>query len=192
VAGWRSFVAVELSTEVTEGVRRVQGGLKERIVRVSWVRAEGIHLTLKFLGDVNPDRIEAIVSKVKEASQARGPFTIEIRGCGAFPNAKNPRVIWIGVDDPSGALRELQVKIEQGMEQIGFAREERGYTPHLTIGRLRSGKGTGGIAEALEASKESDLGTMEVREVCLFRSQLKPTGAEYIKLKVIPLRHIPG
>jgi 2'-5' RNA ligase len=70
---------------------------------------------------------------------------------------------------------------------MGFTREGRGYTPHLTIGRLRSGKGSGGVAQALEATKECDLGIMAVREICLFRSQLKPTGAEYTKLKVIPL-----
>ena len=187
MAGWRSFIAVELSTEIAEGVRRIQAGLKERTKSVSWVRPGGIHLTLKFLGDVDPGRVEGIASTVEECIRGIGPFFIGIRGCGGFPNPRNPRVIWIGVDDPGGELKELQAKVEQGMEEMGFAREGRAYTPHLTIGRLRSGKGSGGVAQALEATKECDLGTMEVREICLFRSQLKPTGAEYTKLQTIPL-----
>jgi 2'-5' RNA ligase len=187
VAGWRSFIAVELSAEIAAGVRRVQAGLRERLAGVSWTRPEGIHLTLQFLGDVDPDRIEGIASKAEQGVKAIAPFTIGVRGCGGFPNARRPRVIWIGIDDPRGALKELQAKIEQGMEEMGFAREERAYTPHLTIGRLRSGKGGGEVAPAIEAMKGCDLGSMEVREICLFRSQLKPTGAEYTKLKVIPL-----
>jgi len=190
VAGWRSFIAVELSTEIAAGVRRVQGGMRERAAGVSWARPEGIHLTLRFLGEVDPNRIEGIASKAEECVKGRGPFTIGIRGCGGFPHAKNARVIWIGIDDQSGELKGLQARVEKGMEEMGFTKEGRGrgYTPHLTIGRLRSGKGRGAVAQALEAMKESDLGTMEVREICLFRSHLKPTGAEYTKLKTIPLK----
>ena len=187
MAGWRSFIAVELSKDIAGGVRRIQEGLRDCTTGVSWVRPEGIHLTLKFLGDVDPGRVEGIASTIEASVKAIGSFFIGIRGCGGFPNPRNPRVIWIGVDDPGGELKELQAKVEQGMEEMGFAREGRTYTPHLTIGRLRSGKGKGDVAQALEATKECDLGTMAVREICLFRSQLKPTGAEYTKLKVIPL-----
>ncbi len=187
MAGWRSFIAVELSTEIAEGVRGIQKGLRERTAGVSWVRPEGIHLTLKFLGDVDPGRVEGIASTAEASIKAIGPFFIGIRGCGGFPNPRNPRVIWIGVEDPAGLVKELQARLEQGMQEMGFAREGRAYTPHLTIGRLRSGKRKGEVAQALEAMKGCDLGTMEVREICLFRSQLKPTGAEYTKLKVIPL-----
>jgi 2'-5' RNA ligase len=188
VTGWRAFIAIELSREIAEGVRRIQAGLRERTKDVRWVRPEGIHLTLKFLGDVDPDRIEGIASQAEEDVKTIGPFTVGVRGCGGFPQDRYPRVIWIGVVDPNDALKELQARVEQGMEGMGFAREERVYTPHLTIGRLRSGKGKGKVAQALEAMKACDLGTMEVREICLFRSLLKPTGAEYTNLKIIPLK----
>jgi len=188
VAGWRCFIAVELSTEIAEGVRRVQKGFRERLAGVSWTRPEGIHLTLRFLGDVDPGRIEEIASKAEAGIKTIGPFSIGVKGCGGFPNPRNPRVIWIGVEDASGLLKQLQARVEQGMEELGFAGEGRGYTPHLTIGRLRSGKGKGEVGQAIEAMKGCDLGSMEVQEICLFRSQLKPTGAEYTKLKVIPLR----
>jgi 2'-5' RNA ligase len=191
VAGWRSFCAVELSAEIAAGVRRIQGALQERATGVRWVRPEGIHLTLKFLGEVEADRIEAIVHKAEAAIQGVGPFTVGIRGGGGFPTPKNPRVIWIGVKDQSGMLKELQARVEAGMAELGFARERKGYTPHLTVGRVRSGKGGKPVAQALDALRENDLGSMEVREVILFRSHLKPTGAEYTKLGSFPLEAAP-
>ena len=187
IIGWRTFFAVELSDAITTGVRRIQQELQGNAAGVRWVRPEGIHLTLRFLGGVAPERIEGIVDQAEQRVQALSPFTIGIRGCGGFPTAKNPRVIWIGVHDPSGALKALQAKVEAGMVKVGFLKEERAYTPHLTLGRMHPGKGQGMIAQALEAVRESDLGQMEVREICLFRSHLKPTGADYTKLKVIPL-----
>ncbi len=192
MAGWKSFFAVELSAEIAAGVRRIQGALRERAVGVRWVRPEGIHLTLRFLGEVDPDLIEGIVRTTEKAVQGISPFTVGIRGGGGFPSAKNPRVIWIGVEDPSGMLTQLQARVEGGLEGLGFAREGRAYTPHLTVGRLRSGKGRGGaLAQALDAIRASDLGTMDVQEVILFQSHLKPTGAEYTKLGSVPLRVAP-
>lgn len=191
MAGWRSFFAVELSAEITAGVRRIQGALQGRATGVRWVRPEGIHLTLKFLGEVETDRIEAIVHKVEAVIQGASPFTVRIKGGGGFPTPKNPRVIWIGVEDQSGMLKDLQARVEAGMAELGFTREKRGYTPHLTVGRVRSGKGSKSVAQAINALRENDLGSMEVREVILFRSHLKPTGAEYTKLGSFPLEAAP-
>jgi 2'-5' RNA ligase len=191
VAGWRSFFAVELSAEIAVEVRKIQGALKERATGVRWVRPEGIHLTLKFLGEVEQDRIEAIVRKAEGAIQGVGPFTVGIRGGGGFPTVKNPRVIWIGVEDHSGMLKQLQTRIEAGMAELGFTQEKRGFTPHLTVGRLRSGKGSKTVAQAIDAIRTSDLGSLEVREIILFRSHLKPTGAEYTKLGSFPLEAAP-
>jgi 2'-5' RNA ligase len=185
---WRLFFAVELSQEIQAGVRRIQQDLRQQTTGVRWVRPEGIHLTLRFLGEVAPERIEDIWSRVASGVQTIDPFTIGVRGCWGFPIAKKPRVIWIGIQDPNGSLKAMQAKVETGVVEFGFPREERGYNPHLTLGRLHPGKGQGMIAQAIEATRAADLGEMEVREVCLFRSQLKPTGAEYTKLKVIPLR----
>jgi 2'-5' RNA ligase len=191
VAGWRSFFAVELSGEIAAGVRKIQGALRNRAVGVRWVRPEGIHLTLKFLGEVEPDRIEAIEHKAGEVIQGICPFIVEIKGGGGFPSAKNPRVIWIGVEDHSGMLKQLQTQVEAGMAELGFTQERRGYTPHLTVGRLRSGKGSKTVTQAIDAIKTSDLGSLEVREIILFRSHLKPTGAEYTKLSSFPLEAAP-
>ena len=183
----RTFFAVELSKDVAKELKKVQENLRREIAGVRWVQPGGIHLTLKFLGEVNPDGIEEIVRKAEEAVKGLGPFTIQIRGGGGFPNAKNPRVIWIGVEDQDGQLRELQTRIEREMEKIGFKREERDYTPHLTLGRLRTGKRKDVIAQALKEIEHSELGIMGVQEIILFQSELKPTGAEYTKLRTIPL-----
>jgi 2'-5' RNA ligase len=191
MAGWRSFFAIELSAEIAGGVRRIQGALRERAPGVRWVRPEGIHLTLTFLGEVEPDRIETIMHKAEETIHNLGSFAVEIRGCGGFPTAQNPRVIWIGVEDPSGRLTQMQARVATGMAALGFIEERRGYTPHLTVGRVRSGKGRKTLSQALDEIKGSDLGEMEVREVILFRSHLKPTGAEYTKLGSFPLEAAP-
>jgi 2'-5' RNA ligase len=188
VDSWRTFFAAELSEEIAAGVRRIQGTLRGQVNGVRWVRPAGIHLTLKFLGEVDPNLIEEIVRTAEDTVQGIRPFTVGIKGGGGFPRAKSPRVIWIGVEDPSGMLTQLQARIEEEMKELGFAKEARGYTPHLTVGRLRSGKGRRGVIQALDAIRESDLGTMEVREICLFRSHLKPTGAEYTKLSRFPLQ----
>lgn len=186
MAGWRSFFAVELSKEVEDGVSKIQERLKRKAEGVRWVRPAGIHLTLKFLGEVDPDRTEEIVRKAGEAVKGVGPFTLRITGGGGFPNVKNPRIIWIGVEDQSGLLRELQKRLETGLKELGFKREERNYAPHLTLGRVRSGQRKAAFTQALEDIGDSDLGTMEVREITLFRSELKPTGAEYTKLRTVP------
>ena len=191
MAGWRSFFAIELSAEIAGGVRRIQGALRERAMGVRWVRPEGIHLTLKFLGEVEPGHIETIMHKAEETIHNLGSFAVEIRGGGGFPTAQKPRVIWIGVEDPSGRLTQLQARIEAGMAELGFTQEKRGYTPHLTVGRVRSGKGRKTVVQALDAIGATDLGKMEVREVILFRSHLKPTGAEYTKLGNFPLEAAP-
>jgi 2'-5' RNA ligase len=183
----RTFLAVELSKEVAKELKKVQDKLKGEIGGVRWVQPGGVHLTLKFLGEVNPDRIEEIIRKAEEAVKGLGPFTVKVGGGGGFPNAQNPRVIWIGVEDQDGQLRELQTRIEREMAKIGFKREERDYTPHLTLGRLRTGKGKEAIVQALKDIEHSELGTMGVEELILFQSELKPTGAEYTKLRTIPL-----
>jgi 2'-5' RNA ligase len=184
---WRLFFAVELSREIQAGVRTVQQVFKERAPGVRWLRPEGIHLTLRFLGDVELERVEDIWGRAAREMKPIDPFPIVVRGCGGFPTARRPRVIWIGIEDPSGSLRAMQARVEKGMRELGFPHEERGYNPHLTLGRLHPGKGQEMAAQAIETNKTADLGQMEVQEVCLFRSQLKPTGAEYTKLKVMSL-----
>jgi 2'-5' RNA ligase len=183
----RSFVAIELSPDIKAHIEGVQNKLKTSTSDVRWVRSEGMHLTLKFLGGVEEERISEIADVLKECSAATGRFNLSIHSLGAFPNQTNPKVLWIGVEDESGRLQTVQQTIEKGLAAIGFKSEKRAFTPHLTLGRLKSPKGKRSVSQQLEASRECDCGTLAVKEICLFKSDLKPSGAVYTKLKTFIL-----
>ena len=183
----RSFVAIEISPDIKAHIKGVQNEFKASTSDVRWVRSEGMHLTLKFLGGIEQERIPEIANVLKECSTATGPFSLGIRSLGAFPNETNPKVIWIGVEDESGRLQAVQQAMEKGLSAIGFKAEKRAFTPHLTLGRLKSPKGKRAISQQLEASRKYDCGTFAVKEICLFKSDLKPSGAVYTKLKTFEL-----
>lgn len=186
MAGWRLFFAIELTPDIAAALAGIQKKLKGAIDQVRWVRPEDIHLTLSFLGEVDQGSIPQIVQEGVRAAAQIKPFQIVVRGCGAFPERGAPRVIWIGVDDPEGHLQRLQGGLARGLETLGFPREDRVYTPHLTIGRVKGGRGAG-VREGLALIQGCDLGIMPVERITLFRSHLKPTGAEYTKVQEIPM-----
>ncbi len=190
--GIRSFVAIELTDEVRQALAAVQRDLKTQAPPgvVRWTRPDSIHLTLQFLGDVPPDQIEAVTGALRAACAGRAPFAFELAGAGVFPNLNRPRVVWVGVVEPSGALAALQPWVGQALAPLGFRPEERGFTPHLTIGRAARDAGPRDLA-ALGALVDhagiGALGRVAVDHVNLMKSDLKPDGAVYTPLAVIPL-----
>jgi 2'-5' RNA ligase len=190
--GIRSFVAVELSDEVRQALAAVQRDLKVQAPpgAVRWTRPDSIHLTLQFLGDILPDQVEAIAGALRAACAGRAPFAFELAGAGVFPNLNRPRVVWVGVVEPSGALSALQQRVVQALAPLGFVPEERGFSPHLTIGRAARDAGSRDLAAlgALVARAGiGSLGRVAVNAVNLMKSDLKPDGAVYTPLAVIPL-----
>ena len=183
----RSFVAIELSPDTKAQIKELQDELKASTADVRWVRTEGMHLTLKFLGEIQEEKIPEIADVLKQCSGETGRFNLTIHSLGAFPNETNPKVIWIGVEDDSGRLRTAQQSIEKGLAAMGFKEEKRSFTPHLTLGRLKSPKGRRAVGQRLEASRDCDCGISVVKEICLFKSDLKPSGAVYTKLKTFAL-----
>jgi 2'-5' RNA ligase len=183
----RSFVAIELSPDTKAQIVKIQNELKASTADIRWVRTEGMHLTLKFLGGIQEEKIPEIADILTHCSDETGSFNLTIHSLGAFPNGTNPKVIWIGVEDESGRLETLQQTIEKGLAAIGFKEEKRAFTPHLTLGRLKSPKGRREVGHLIEASRECDCGTSVVKEICLFKSDLKPSGAVYTKLKTFSL-----
>ena len=133
------------------------------------------------------ERIFEVSDVLKECSAATGRFNLSIHSLGAFPNETNPKVIWIGVEDESGRLQTVQQTIEKGLAAIGIKGEKRAFTPHLTLGRLKSPKGKQTVRQQIEASRKCECGTFTVKEICLFKSDLKPSGAVYTKLKTFKL-----
>lgn len=153
---------------------------------VRWVRPDGIHLTLKFLGDIEGKIIEKIVETLKGTCRKFQKFDCEVRGVGVFPGIKAPRVLWTGIEDHD-ALKRIQQEIDTGMSSIGFEREGRKFTPHLTLGRFRSSEGKIALMNKMEKYKEHSVGIINVNHISLMRSDLGPAGAKYTRIAEIPL-----
>jgi 2'-5' RNA ligase len=183
----RTFVAVNLDPELKEALARVQERLKATRADVGWVRPENLHLTLKFLGHVEESRSGLIVEAVGAATQGYGSFHLELGGLGAFPQPRAARVVWVGASRGAEALAALQAKIEAGLEPLGFPREERPFTAHLTLGRVRGPARREQLAVALTSMAAEALGEMVVDRIELMKSDLHPAGARYSVLQSFPL-----
>lgn len=188
----RSFVAIKLNDQVREELRETQELLKSRGLadQVRWVRPEGIHVTLKFLGNIPVDRVNEIVVAIRQASEGIGPFSVSFGGLGCFPSTSRPNVIWIGVLGDTKTLVRLQSKIEDRLTVLGFPPEKRKYTPHLTLGRVGrhvSSQERGLLGGIIQTECTDALSEMKVHEVSLMKSVLSPAGAKYSRLAVVQL-----
>lgn len=186
----RAFIAIRLSPAILAALEDVQDRLKQDLPSglVRWVRPEGIHLTLQFLGDTPAARLEPIAAALAAACAPYAPFHLALQGTGCFPNQRRPRVVWVGVGEPSGALARLQHDVERALAPLGFTPEDRSFTPHLTLGRVKGGDP--GALDALGAGiarVRVRAGEMDVRSVHLIQSQLLPGGAVYTSLAEAPL-----
>ena len=178
----RSFLAIEIPGPILRKIGEVQGGLKSSHADVRWTNPEAIHLTLKFFGNIEESRIDPIFKSIEEPIRSTPPFSLKVRGVGAFPHLKNPRVIWIGLVNEREALTSLQKQIETDLEKIGFQPEDRPFHPHLTLGRMKSSRGKEELAGRMERYRDEEFGDFEVEKVVLFKSDLKPSGPIYTPL----------
>jgi len=183
----RSFLAIELPRAILQKIEEVQEDLKSSHADVRWVSPEKIHLTLKFFGNIEESRIEPIVKSIEGPIHTTSLFSLSIRGMGAFPHLKNPRVIWVGVVDGNGMLAPFQRQLEIQFEKIGFQAEDRPFHPHLTLGRMKSSRGREELAWRIEKHREEEFGDFPVERVLLFRSDLRPTGPIYTALREVKL-----
>jgi 2'-5' RNA ligase len=177
---WRVFCAVELPQEVRARLEAHVLRLRKELpdAAASWSRVENIHLTLKFFGNVEVDRIQKIAGAAERAVKQFSKFQISVGETGAFPRASRPQVLWIGVSDPSGQLTALQEKFENECAAEGFPNEDRAYRPHLTIARLRRPEGARQLAEAHLKIRFEPV-EVAVTEIVVFRSELSPKGSKY-------------
>ncbi len=178
----RTFISIDLPEGIKEGISGLQGRLKQDECHIGWVRPEAIHLTLKFLGEIDEKGIPEIESAIRRATKGFIPFYLRIMSLGVFPDIKRPRIIWLGINEEGDNLLRLQSRIEKEMEKIGHPREERGFKPHLTIGRVRDPYGLKGLIDAIESEKEVELGGFKAEEVLIMRSDLRPEGPIYTRL----------
>ncbi len=188
----RCFVAIELSDEVKGRLVELQGRLAALDRMVRWVDPEHMHLTLKFLGEV-PDADVASVAETMTAVAARqSPISFSVRGAGCFPPGGAARVLWVGVEESSGTLARLQGYCEEAFAKLGFARERRSYTPHLTIGRVKDAGSSLQIREWIRKEAHADAGRQRVDQLVLFQSILSSEGSTYIPLAHAPLGPRPA
>jgi 2'-5' RNA ligase len=182
----RSFLAIELPEPILRKIEEVQGDLRSAHADVRWVNPEKIHLTLKFFGNIEESRIDSIFKSIEEPVRSTLPFSLKVRGVGAFPSMKSPRVIWLGLINGQ-SLASLQKQIETQLEKIGFQPEDRAFQPHLTLGRMKSSRGKEELAGRMEKHKEEEFGDLRVERVILFKSDLKPSGPIYTALRELRL-----
>lgn len=183
----RAFLAIDPPEEVLRQIGAHQERLRRRIQGViSWVRPRGIHLTLKFFGDIAPADVERISRAVEPLVAGTSPIHIEVRTMGVFPDSNRPRVLWMGMEGDIHHLTVLQKSVEGTLEAEGFPREARPFRPHLTLGRIKTPRGLIGLARAMEEAADWAAGGFIARELHLFKSDLSPQGAVYTKLASWP------
>lgn len=182
----RAFVAVRIDPSVAEKIFAVQSQLKRNLLGVRWVGRENLHFTLKFLGPVEEEKITPVTDALEEVLHLFPRFPILARDIGVFPDIRKPRVLWVGLEGSS--LASLAMGVETALEPIGFAREKRGFKPHLTIGRWRNFNGQPEmLRDEVARWQRYDFGQSWVEEVIFFQSVLKAEGAIYSPLRVIRL-----
>jgi len=186
----RSFIAIELPDEVKETVALIIKRLRPAQYRyVKWVSPEGTHMTIKFLGNIYSSQIPQITGIIKTAAGKVPPLELRLGGLGMFPNEQRPRVIWVALEGNTEPLAAMQREIEQALAPLGFAPENRAFTPHLTLGRVRDNaspeerKEIGNIVKEKKIDYEA---SFTLRELSLMKSTLTPTGAIYNRLDSAP------
>ena len=183
----RTFIAIELGSTIKTALRRIQSGLGAEIPAksVRWVQPDGIHLTLKFLGDTPVEQVDAVKVALARAAAEVEPFSLTAAGVGCFPNIRQPRVVWVGLQEPSGALSKLHRAVEAQVAPLGFPTERRAFNPHLTLGRVQqyaSRSDVRQIGEVVAASIVEPPGEMQATAVSYIKSDLRPGGAVYTTL----------
>ncbi len=182
----RAFIAVEISEAARTGVARLQEQLKTAGADVNWVEPQNLHLTLKFLGEIEESRVPELTAALSTSLQTP-PFTFTLEGTGAFPRTEHPKVLWAGINEGKEPLIELAREVEAACGRCEFPPEERPFSPHLTIGRVRSPKGLNRLVQKLQAI-EFQGGKTRVRVIILFQSVLSPHGPAYTPLAELPLK----
>jgi 2'-5' RNA ligase len=198
---WRLFIALELPRTLIDSIARTQNDLKrsfstrEAAHVARWVKPDGIHLTLKFLGDVPTEQVGALKLALSEAVRDSTSISLTAEGLGCFPNARQPRVLWVGLRGDLDALMALWQSVEARIAPLGYPAEERGFSPHLTLARAARNASRNEIAALGEIAGKATVGTLgswRAESVSLMRSQLRPEGAIYTQVAKVMLEPDDG
>jgi len=183
----RAFAAVNLDETLRKRLADVQRLLQESGADVRWTDWRGLHITLKFLGEVEESRIPEISGAIRGALAGCGPFRLRLQGAGSFPSRGAPRVIWVASAEGAKPLAEMAARVEDALEPLGFPREKRAFAAHITLGRVKSPRGRERLVEGVAALAGEEFGEMTVKRAALMESRLTPQGAIYSPVEEFPL-----
>lgn len=188
----RAFVAVELDRQVLDNISKLIEILKPRLPEVRWVPKTNLHLTLKFLGNIQESQVHPVTVTLRAYLKVFPRCTINAKGLGVFPDFRQPKILWVGLSGE--VLPQLAANVEAALVSLGFAPEKRVFTPHLTIGRWRDGsRPTKKLRQEIESWNHFEFGACAVGKIVLLQSVLKPEGASYSELAIVQLGwHITG
>ena len=178
----RTFIAFQLQAEVVEALRALQAEMKQQGLTFRWVHPGNIHLTLKFLGNTTDEQIKAVKGVIEDVAGSQAPLSLEARGLGVFPSLKKARVLWSGIHGDAARLGELHSNLERSLSAVGFEAERRAFRGHLTLGRVKGRIDKRTLAAAIAACGSFVSPAMTADRLILFKSELKPSGAEYTEL----------
>jgi len=186
----RCFIAANVDLAVARRMADVQRDLKnagaETDVNISWVPPQNMHVTLRFLGAITEPMVQAIKDNVSPASRRTSPLEFRVGGLGLLPEGDNPRVLYAGVHDPSGALEELYTDVSRTLEKTGFKHEERPFFPHITIGRIQQGSAEG-LSTVLARHQTTEMGISGLHDILCYRSDFPTRKTDYHLLWRLPL-----
>lgn len=184
----RTFIAVEFSDDIRQRLAAAQERLRGSVSGVKWVEPGILHLTLKFLGEIDEGAVDGVAGAMADAAAGVSPFEVRVAGLGAFPPHGAPRVVWAGLADPSGSLQALHDTLDRGLEPLGIEPEGRPFTAHLTIGRVKEPRGAQALRALIEKQAPAEFGVQRVEELVLFRSVLSSSGPTYTPLRRHPFQ----
>ena len=176
----RVFVAIKISDkakrEVSSYIKTLEDGFKN--LRVGWVKDEKLHLTLKFLGDIEDEKLLSLENAVRQVSQDISNFKLKISEIGVFPNPRKPRILWLGIEDAGNNLSKAKKSLEEKCSKFGINKEKRNFKPHLTIARIRQSQKSKKLVKTHLQNKFEPV-EFEVSEIVIYESKLLPTGSVY-------------
>jgi 2'-5' RNA ligase len=188
----RAFIAIELPSQLQDALEkqtaRLRHSLGDDLVR--WISTQNMHLTLKFMGNITASHLEFIKQFITQTADSHSQFDLQISGIGSFPNSKRARILWAGIHAPAG-LASLQKSLEAGAARLGYENEDRPFSPHLTLGRVRQNIDPAGLQKIrtmLDTIQLGHIGSARVDSIHLYKSELQTSGSVYTKLFSAPLK----
>ncbi len=183
----RTFIGFELPEKIRSFISSIQEDLKSNRLDARWVRPKNIHLTLKFLGNINKDDTQKVGAAIFKSAADYAPISLAAKGIGAFPGINRPRVLWIGIRGQIDVLIQLQKSLDDQLEKIGFSKENRPFKGHLTLARVKGRINQAKLINAIKKYGEFEPESFIADNIILFKSDLKSTGAVYTKLISVSL-----